>query len=461
MPTVSSLQLRALMPLSVLLCISTSTFAQFSAQWPPGSGANYSIATDGTNTFVNSPSTGGSIYFRASNNMPVPAISISPPDISGVHDLNGSTANFLFGNFSDGVKAGTNLPFPSVGVYGSSTAPNHGVGMQGVASGPSSTGVFGQGDFAGVQGFSKADKGFGTSGVASGAGGHGIDAICNDACATSGGLAGNFNGDVAISGPNGLTLSTGMIVTPVLHTAGGTGIFGGGNGGILQLFHPHGGKPHIELVANETTISNSGGGLVNVTNGGDDTTIQLNGHAGAVVAQVLQTAPGGLVNATDIAGNMTIQLNGESGRIVARVLQITGGSDLAEPFEVSGAIKPGMVVAIDPEHPGQLRIADKAYDRSVAGIVSGANGINPGVTMKQQGTVADGSLPVALTGRVYCWADASNGPINPGDLLTASNVPGHAMKVTNHARAHGAIIGKAMTKLNRGQGLVLVLVALQ
>jgi hypothetical protein len=143
------------------------------------------------------------------------------------------------------------------------------------------------------------------------------------------------------------------------------------------------------------------------------------------------------------------------------VLQITGGSDLAEPFEASEAIKPGMVVAIDPERPGRLRIAGKAYDHTVAGIVSGANGINPGLTMGQQGTAADGSLPLALTGRVYCWADASNGPISPGDLLTSSSTPGHAMKVTDYAKAHGAIIGKAMTGLAQGKGLVLVLVTLQ
>src|SRR6516164_1607611 len=149
---------------------------------------------------------------------------------------------------------------------------------------------------------------------------------------------------------------------------------------------------------------------------------------------------------------------GRSPSMLSHARDITGGGDLAEPFEASGAIKPGMVVAIDPAWPGRLRIADKAYDRTVAGIVSGANGINPGLTMKQQGTVVDGSLPVALTGRVYCWADASNGPINPGDLLIASNTPGHAMKVANHAKAHGATIGKAMTKLEQGEGLVLVLV---
>ncbi len=158
-----------------------------------------------------------------------------------------------------------------------------------------------------------------------------------------------------------------------------------------------------------------------------------------------------------------LYLNKGSGNVVVSVLEIIGGSDLAEPFEVAGAesIEPGMVVAIDSEHPGQLRIADKAYDRKVAGIVSGANGINPGMTMSQEGTVADGSLLVALTGRVYAWADASNGLIEPGDLLTTSDIPGHAMKVTDYSRAQGAILGKAMSSLDQGQGLVLVLVTLQ
>ena len=81
--------------------------------------------------------------------------------------------------------------------------------------------------------------------------------------------------------------------------------------------------------------------------------------------------------------------------------------------------------------------------------------------MGQAGSVADGEHPVALSGRVYCWADASGGAIEPGDLLTTSATPGHAMKVTDHARAQGAIIGKAMTSLDRGTGLVLVLVSLQ
>ena len=73
----------------------------------------------------------------------------------------------------------------------------------------------------------------------------------------------------------------------------------------------------------------------------------------------------------------------------------------------------------------------------------------------------DGGQNVALSGRVYVEADASAGAIEPGDLLTTSHKPGHAMKVTDHARAQGAIIGKAMSPLAEGTGMVLVLVSLQ
>ncbi|MCP4312151.1 MAG: hypothetical protein GY790_12870, partial [Bacteroidetes bacterium] len=152
-----------------------------------------------------------------------------------------------------------------------------------------------------------------------------------------------------------------------------------------------------------------------------------------------------------------------AGTILTDVLMIDGGADIAEPFEFAGAdiIEPGMVVAIDPANPGQLRIADNAYDRTVAGVISGAGGINSGLVMKQEGAITTGSHPVALTGRVYVWADATNDPIQPGDLLTTSDTPGHAMAVTDYDRAHGAILGKAMSSLDEGQELVLVLVTLQ
>ena len=128
-----------------------------------------------------------------------------------------------------------------------------------------------------------------------------------------------------------------------------------------------------------------------------------------------------------------------SGTTRTGVLEITGGADLAEPFEVGAAeaIEPGMLVSIDPDRPGQLRLAKHAYDHAVAGVVSGANGLDPGVTMGHVGDPDGSSLPVALTGRVYALADATNRPIAPGDLLTTSDTPGHAMKVTDHQRARG------------------------
>lgn len=155
----------------------------------------------------------------------------------------------------------------------------------------------------------------------------------------------------------------------------------------------------------------------------------------------------------------------KDGTVECKVLTITGGSDLAEPFDVHPTDdmtpEPGMVLSIDPERIGQLRVSQQAYDRCVAGIVSGAGGVHPGVLLQQEGTVASGQHPVALTGRVYCWADASTGPILPGDLLTTSDVPGHAMKARDSARSQGAILGKAMSPLSEGQGLVLTLVTLQ
>ncbi len=150
-----------------------------------------------------------------------------------------------------------------------------------------------------------------------------------------------------------------------------------------------------------------------------------------------------------------------SGNFSVKSLTIRGGADVAEPFELtSNDIPKGSVVVIDDQHAGKLKLSAEAYDTRVAGIVSGANGINPGIALHQEG-VMEGGQNVALSGRVYVQADATFGAIKPGDLLTTSDTPGHAMKVANHGKAQGAILGKAMSSLNQGKGMVLVLVTLQ
>ncbi len=142
------------------------------------------------------------------------------------------------------------------------------------------------------------------------------------------------------------------------------------------------------------------------------------------------------------------------------VLEITGGTDVAESFNVEEEAEPGTVMVIDESNPDRLRVSQRPYDRTVAGVVAGAGGVGRGVMLR--GAPAGTSEAfLALTGRVYCKADASPGRIRPGDLLTTSRRLGHAMKASDRRRTPGAVLGKAMTHLARGQGLVLVLVALQ
>jgi hypothetical protein len=142
------------------------------------------------------------------------------------------------------------------------------------------------------------------------------------------------------------------------------------------------------------------------------------------------------------------------------LIEFGEGLDYAEGFDVSGEseIGPGTVLVIDAENAGQLAISTAPYDRKVAGIVAGANGLGSAVRLG----AGQFDFDVALAGRVYCNVDASYGAVQPGDLLTTSPTPGYAMKVTDHAQAQGAILGKAMQPLKQGeQGQILVLVTLQ
>lgn len=155
----------------------------------------------------------------------------------------------------------------------------------------------------------------------------------------------------------------------------------------------------------------------------------------------------------------TLFLNNNGGAVRVPVLEISG-ADVAEKFPMSDEAKPGQVVEIDPDNPGQLRLATEAYSTRVAGIVSGANGL-PAGTILGHLEGSENQPAIALSGRVWVHCDTSNGAIEPGDRLTTSATAGHAMKATNRDRADGATIGKAMTKLADGSGMVLVLVNLQ
>lgn len=157
-----------------------------------------------------------------------------------------------------------------------------------------------------------------------------------------------------------------------------------------------------------------------------------------------------------VNGNVLLQ-SPSSGAII---MELGEGLDYAEGFDVSDHqdIAPGAVLIIDPSNPGKLVISSQPYDKRVAGIVAGANGTGSGVRLGADQFDYD----VALAGRVYCNVDATGSGVEPGDLLTTSTAPGHAMKVMDQMSAQGAILGKAMQKLEQGQkGQILVLVTLQ
>jgi hypothetical protein len=136
------------------------------------------------------------------------------------------------------------------------------------------------------------------------------------------------------------------------------------------------------------------------------------------------------------------------------------GADLAEEFAVDDgtSVGPGCVVVLTG--PDRVTIGTRPYDRRVAGVVSGAGSYRPALVLDRRVPGSSRRWPLALAGKVWCWADADLGPIELGDPLTTSPTPGHAMLARDPARAFGAVLGKALAALTSGTALIPVLVTL-
>jgi hypothetical protein len=281
-----------------------------------------------------------------------------------------------------------------------------------------------------------------------------------------------------------------------------------GNVLIRPLPHP-GGAPDGVMVQSPSATSGNAGLVMRDASG-----VQTAAVTFADSAEILCLSTGDACGiAIDMNRNVGIGTTLPTDRLtVCGSIRASGsinanaGCDVAEAFELSERekIEPGMVMVLDADRPGHLRISTKAYDTKVAGIVSGAKGTRPGVLLggsdgatkhqnaeigeprtsvradfpgsetsvenresalaEASGSLSDGSadLPIALSGRVYCFVDATRHAVKVGDLLTTSNTPGHAMRVTNFRKSQGAVLGKAMEPLEKGKkGLILVLVSLQ
>jgi hypothetical protein len=146
-------------------------------------------------------------------------------------------------------------------------------------------------------------------------------------------------------------------------------------------------------------------------------------------------------------------------------VEVTGdirlaNADCAEDFDVveTETLEPGTVMVLGQQ--SVLQPSTRAYDRCVAGVISGAGEYKPGIVLDRQPATGR-RRPIALLGKVFCKVDAQFGPIEVGDLLTTSPTPGHAMKASDPAQAFGAVIGKALRPLPAGQALIPILIALQ
>jgi hypothetical protein len=159
---------------------------------------------------------------------------------------------------------------------------------------------------------------------------------------------------------------------------------------------------------------------------------------------------------------------GKGGRVAGFFegdVEVTGdirltNADCAEDFNIgmNASVEPGTVMVLGEE--GALFPSRRAYDKRVAGVVSGAGDYRPGIVLDKQQSKGS-RQPLALLGKVYCKVTAEYGAIEVGDLLSTSSMVGHAVKASDPAKAFGSVIGKALRPIKEGQGLIPILIALQ
>jgi YVTN family beta-propeller protein len=129
-------------------------------------------------------------------------------------------------------------------------------------------------------------------------------------------------------------------------------------------------------------------------------------------------------------GCPTTNINGAS--IMADGPILANAFDIAEFYSVTGTADAGDVLVLDASSTATVKQSGGvAYDSKVIGVVSTAPGFVLGWS---------GGTRVALAGRVPVKVSMNNGPIQVGDALVSSDVPGYAMKATRP----GMVLGYAL-----------------
>ena len=292
-----------------------------------------------------------------------------------------------------------------------------------------------------------------------------------------GGPSSSFNGPILVLGElrdstnfaiavEGLASATSGSVTGVAGTTyspAGVGMVGshaasdgGGGGGVIGLT---GASNGYAFAVRGDALGTSGGvigvqGDTNSPEGDGGRFVGVKGASGTIIRG--DTGPTGAGEATvfRVNGNGTVFADGGFRPF---------GADFAESIAVSGNVEhyaPGDLLGIDASSERRLSLSQTPYSTLVAGVYS----TQPGVVASQHRVIeglAKDEVPLAVVGIVPCKVTTENGPIVAGDLLVSSSIPGHAMKGTDRSRMLGAVVGKALEPLQKGTGVIQVLVTLQ
>jgi hypothetical protein len=166
---------------------------------------------------------------------------------------------------------------------------------------------------------------------------------------------------------------------------------------------------------------------------------------------------------TALAGNFIGNVHFSGDHTVDGDIMVLGdvhlqNRDICERFPVELPAPQGSVMVMGTD--GALSPCAKAYDKSAIGVISGAGSLRPAITLGALSN-SGSDVPIALVGTAYCLVDAERAPIEIGDLLTSSSTPGHAMKARDAIKSVGTVIGKALAPLERGRGLIPMLILLR
>jgi hypothetical protein len=325
------------------------------------------------------------------------------PDGVGVYGLGNATTGSAFG------VRGATLSTTGVGVYGIALqTTGSSTGVVGVSSGSSGSGVEGYAARTVVLGAGTGTSGpvYGVEGRSRSAGGSGVFGHNTSTGSGAHGVRGNTSG--AGGGASG--------VYGVATNADAHGVTGWNTGAGPGLY----------------AWSKQGNGLV-VQGAGSGNLAEIWNHSVSEVRWKVTSA----------------------GEVYADGSFHSGGADFAELYPARGELVAGTVVGVGAD--GKLEPATSSSARTIMGVVSARSTIVGGAAIEAEDNA--GKVAVAIMGIVEVNASAAEGPIRPGDLLTAGIEPRTAVRAV--WAYPGTIVGKALEELQSGSGSIRMLVTLR